>query len=129
MINNVVHVRHSVNKVKGKDVLGAPKAPYSVREVPLNKKAMDVLMREKERASSDKASAFDGDCYVFPGNITGTSTELGSLNRYIKEACRQIEQAGNGDFPMLTSHDMRHNFTMQAIENGMSLQTLKSTLG
>lgn len=61
MINNVVHVRHSMNKVKGKDVLGAPKAQYSVREVPLNKKAMDVLMKEKARASSDKTPAFDGD--------------------------------------------------------------------
>lgn len=137
--NKVIHVRHTVHVVEGRDVLTTPKTKCSLRDVPLIPKAIEVLKREKARGRNQKVIAFNDDHYVFDAG--GRAVNLQVLNRYIKAVCRQIREKEQEEikkgirkdtgelFPDLTSHCMRHTFATRAIENGMKPQTLKVILG
>lgn len=124
--NKVLHVRHTVHVVDGTDVLTTPKTKCSLRDVPLMPKAVEVLRREKARAAGQKVIALER--FIFDGG-NGRAVTLQTLNRYMKRICKEIRQAGYTDFPILTSHDLRHTFATRAIENGMPPQTLKAILG
>ena len=123
--NKVLHVRHTVHVVDGKDVLTSPKTKCSLRDVPLMPKAVEVLKRERARATGQKVIALDR--FIFDGG-NDRAVSIQTLNRYMKRICKQIRKDGN-QFPELTSHDLRHTFATRAIENGMPPQTLKAILG
>lgn len=139
MKNKVIHVRHTVHVVEGADVLTTPKTKCSLRDVPLIPKAVEILKREKARGTGQKVIAFNDDHYVF--DAAGRAVNLQVLNRYIKGICKRIREKdqeeiqkgirkdSGADFPMLTSHCLRHTFATRAIEHGMQPQTLKNILG
>lgn len=127
--NAVVHVRHTVHVINGKDVLTSAKTATSVRDVPLQPKALEILRGERERArTADKVIALHDERFVF---YSGTDRALNynRVKRHLLRVCKKIRMAGTHDFPSLQSHDLRHTFATRCVEGGMPPQTLQRILG
>lgn len=118
-----VHVRQTVSSAGGKDYFDSAKTSSSIRTVPLFPKAVELLQRQRDL---DKVVKLDGLVFHYK---SGRAYERNGVNYYLERISRKIISQGNTDFPILSSHCLRHTFATRAIENGMPPQTLKEILG
>lgn len=121
-----IHVRRSVHSAGGKDIFDTPKSNTSNRIVPMIPKAIELLESLKKQRNQDKVISFDGLVFHY---ASGRAYEKNGVNYYLERISKSIIKKGNEDFPIVTSHVMRHTFATRAIENGMMPQTLKEILG
>lgn len=121
-----IHVRRTVHSARGKDIFDTPKSSTSNRVVPLIPKAIELLKSLKKQRDQNKVVSFDGLVFHY---ASGRAYEKNGVNYYLERISKKIIKQGNKDYPIITSHVMRHTFATRAIENGMMPQTLKEILG
>lgn len=94
-----------------------PKTEASVREIPLNNAAMEVLLQRKERdcGANDLNLVFFSSTYNF--------RTLSNLRRYFD---RLVAEAG---IRHISPHVLRHTYATRMVEGGCDFKTLSSLLG
>ena len=118
-----IHVRQTVSSAGGKDYFDCAKTSSSIRDVPLFPQAVELLKKQRDQ---DKVVILDGLVFHYK---SGRAYERNGVNYYLARISRKIINQGNADFPVISSHCLRHTFATRAIENGMPPQTLKEILG
>src|SRR5262249_53491323 len=82
------------------------------RNVPLTKRACDVLLKRIEKAEGD---------YLFPGRSTDASI--------VKVNASHVSAVERSKVARFRLYDLRHTFATRAVESGMDLVTLAAILG
>lgn len=103
-----------------------PKSQASVREIPINSTIRAILLSQKELTyglGKDK----NPDNLIF---LSGKNThpENRSVNRFISKAVSEINASGF-EMEKFTCHALRDTFATRYIEQGGTMQTLKTLLG
>ncbi len=119
--SQIIHVRHTVSRVEQSNsdnskssilIIDTPKTRTSIREIPISKSLLHILMHMKESSTSE---------YVI-------STHSGFLSprtfdyRY-KCVLRRL------GMPAVNFHTFRHTFATRCIEVGMDIKSLSKILG
>lgn len=118
--NNIIHVRHTVSRVKSKDtscakstlIIDAPKTKSSARDIPITSILQSVL-RQIKKTSPSKYVISDTSDFVSPRTFEYRYHRL-------LEAC--------GIDP-INFHALRHTFATRCVETGMDIKTLSEILG
>lgn len=111
--------------IKTKVVEGKVKTDKGYREIPLQSKIFDELIKYKKQQDNEKIKAgcaYADNDYVFASEIGGCiepSTMRDVLNRLLKSTC--IKHAN--------FHSLRHTFATRAIEAGVSIKAVSEILG
>jgi integrase len=106
-------------------VVCAPKTPYSVRVIALDRTTVAALRvhRDRQRADASAAgSAWHGSGYVLT-SLTGGPMAPDRLTRTFKALAAQ---AG---LPPIRLHDLRHGAATLALAAGVDLRTVQEMLG
>lgn len=120
----------SINKTvtydeNGKIEIGeTPKTKAGTREIPLTDKVLKVLESQREKTKG---------LYQFPSNrifytVYGNIVRPNMINWEIREVLKRLEDKGT-HIEKFTSHAFRDTFATRFIEQGGTLQTLKTILG
>lgn len=118
--NSIIHVRHTVSRVKSKDtscaksalIIDAPKTKSSARDIPIASILQSVL-RKIKKISSSKYVISDTSDFVSPRTFE---------YRYH----RLLETCG---IDPINFHALRHTFATRCVETGMDIKTLSEILG
>lgn len=119
--NKVIHVRHTVTRIKSRDqdvatktvlVLEEPKTKASKRDIPIPAALLPTLTKHKE-VSKSKYVVSDGDEFISPRTYE---------YRYHK----MLEQCGVAS---INYHALRHTFASRCIEVGVDVKSLSEILG
>lgn len=112
----IINVDKQVGRINGEIVVSQPKTPSSIRKVMVPRKAIDLLLEEREKHP---------DCpYVFMSNRTGGMVDPNSVGRIHKRLLKDAGIDGRIRF-----HDLRHTFTTICLENGADVKTVSAMLG
>jgi integrase len=122
---SVVHVRHSLQRLRGQLVLSPVKTVDSERTVPLPRNLVDVLRRHQVAQRAGKEAV--GDKWqeyraIFTTGL-GTLIEPRNLNRHFDRLCRQ---AG---VRRIRFHDLRHSCATLLYDQGVSIENIQDVLG
>ncbi len=103
-----------------------PKSQAAVRDIPINKTIHDILLDQK-------ALTYGLNTERNPDNLVFISEKNShidnrSVNRFISDAVASIN-AGGFEMRRFTCHALRDTFATRYIEQGGSMQTLKTILG
>ena len=119
LANKVIHVQHTVSRVKNssesnstKLILDSPKTPSSNRIIPISSVLAPILEQAFKYKESD---------YVISDNASFVGTRTFDY-RY-----RQMLIRNN--FAVANFHTIRHTFASRCVEAGMDVKTLSEILG
>jgi integrase len=107
----IIHVRRQVLRQNGKVVEAPPKTKNSYRNIAIGADAIKVLKGVEQK-----------DEYVFPspyGGPMSPDSVLHMLQRVLKRA----------GLERIRFHDLRHTFSVLALQNGVDVKTLSAMLG
>ena len=121
MINNIIHIRHSVIRVpadtinstaKTKLVIGSPKSEHSTRDIPITTKLQKHLKNNMPLVSSN---------YV----LSGSSSFL-SPRTFEYRFHKVLDEHNIDNFNF---HMLRHTFATKCIECNVDVKTLSEIMG
>lgn len=121
----ILHIRRTISRVKNLDhtagadklqktilLIGPPKSPSSIRDIPIS----DFLLEKL------KSIATDQDAYL----LTGTNLKCMEPRTIQRKFKRLLEQC---EIPNINIHSLRHAFASRCIEMGIDSKTLSEILG
>ena len=111
MDKGVIHVRRQVLRQSGKVVEAPLKTKNSYRNIAIGADAIKVLKRMEQK-----------DEYVFPSPFGGPM----SPDSVLHMLQRVLKRAG---LERIRFHDLRHTFSVLALQNGVGVKTLSAMLG
>ena len=110
-IRGIVHISKSYVKIDGKDLIGPPKTPASIRDISLPKQVMDLV---QEFSST-----------IFKLDVKKRLFELTKSHLY-KEMQRAAKAA---NVKRIRIHDLRHSHASYLIEHGLPILKVSKRLG
>lgn len=123
--NDYIHVTRTLTKdVNGNTIVGAnTKSEAGQRDIPINQAIRELL--KEQRYKSNILPFISNHVFISPyGNFIGHDT----INHAIDLTLEKLERSGK-HIEHFTSHAMRDTFATRYIEQGGSMQTLKTILG
>ncbi len=110
-----LRIERQVNVFSGEQVISVPKTKSSIRTVILPPSLLQILSEYKGKINSE---------WMFPSPLDSTKTRHPSSVR--KRMQIILERAG---CKKVRFHDLRHTFSVMALENGMDIKSLSAMLG
>lgn len=100
-----------------------PKTPSSIREIPMNDIAYNILLeQQKSRSTTDPE-------FVFVSRSKKRLTHHHVINNLTYHADIIRKEKYDENFPNITSHWFRHTFVTMCIEQGISPKAIQSYTG
>ena len=109
-----LRVRRQISRINGEITEAPLKTKNAYRTLPLAEDTVSVLKEQRRKVGSSP--------WVFPsptGGPISPDSMLHMLHRVLKRA----------GLPKVRFHDLRHTFATLALQNGVDVKTLSSTLG
>lgn len=125
--NNVIHIRRTITRdEQGGFVKGnTPKSDAGARDIPMNEAIKDVLRMQKRKIDLQPIRDIEKNVFLSP---YGKYITAQVLNVQIKSTV--VKMAKNGfKMDIITAHAFRDTFATRYIEQGGTMQTLKTILG
>ena len=113
--NGILHIRRQIMRQNGQVIEAPLKTKNSYRSVPIGTGAIEVLEKQKKKIGNTSE-------YVFPsptGGPMSPDSVLHMLQRVLKRA----------GLERIRFHDLRHTFSVLALQNGVDIKTLSAMLG
>ncbi len=110
-----LRIERQVNVIHGETIISVPKTKSSIRTVVLPLALLKILSEYKRNVESE---------WIFPSPLDNSKTRNPSAVR--KRMQIILERAG---CKKVRFHDLRHTFSVMALENGMDIKSLSAMLG
>ncbi len=114
-ITGELRIERQVNVIHGETIISVPKTKSSIRTVVLPLALLKILSEYKRNVESE---------WIFPSPLDNSKTRNPSAVR--KRMQIILERAG---CKKVRFHDLRHTFSVMALENGMDIKSLSAMLG
>jgi len=114
-ITGELRIERQVNVIHGETIISVPKTKSSIRTVILSSSLLKILSEYKRNVESE---------WIFPSPPDNSKTRNPSAVR--KRMQIILERAG---CKKVRFHDLRHTFSVMALENGMDIKSLSAMLG
>ena len=111
LARGIIHVRRQILRQNGRVVEAPLKTKNSYRNIAIGADAIEVLKGMKQK-----------DEYIFPSPFGGPM----SPDSVLHMLQRVLKRAG---LERIRFHDLRHTFSVLALQNGVDVKTLSSMLG
>lgn len=123
--NNQIHITKTITySENGEVVIGdSAKTEAGNRDIPLTSTLKGILKRWKDKIKN--VFSLDGTIFVTPN---GSYVYSNAINRAIEDCLQRLEEK-NIIIERFTAHCLRDCYATRYIEDGGSLQTLKTILG
>lgn len=125
-INGVIHITKTTTYSKGGilEIGNSPKTQAGKRDIPLLPNARNILKQQQNKLKG---------IYNLPNkrifcSYNGDLIRSGNINKEIKKTLEELEKRGT-HIDRFTTHALRDTFATRFIEQGGTLQTLKTILG
>ena len=119
----VIHIRRTVTETAAGPVLGkSTKTRAGIRDIPLTDGIKETLRQQRQKCL-DFLGAVPLDGLVFVSQKEGGIIRRSSVGATVTRICdlAEIDHVG--------VHSLRHTFATRCIEQGMTMQTLKTIMG
>lgn len=125
--NDVISINKTATfDADGKQTTGTPKSESGNRQIPLTPIARQVLEMQKEKMGNIYQINHN-ECVIFP-SVFGKMLRNCVINSEIKSVLKRLDAKGIHIEPF-TAHAFRDTFATRYIEQGGTMQTLKTILG
>ena len=125
LVDDVIRIRHTLQRTAGQLRLGPVKTDGSERSVAVPPSLADVLRRHRTQQAAERRTAGDhwrDHGLVFTTKI-GTPIEPRNLNRHFDRLC---EKAG---VRRIRVHDLRHSCATLLYDQGVAIERIQDVLG
>lgn len=119
---NVLHVRQTLVKAKGKLEFSTPKTAKGTRHVSLSPDVLEVLLLHRQLQDAERRDSWPESSLVFVSE-TGTPLNPDNLTRLRKQLLKAAQ------VPEARLHDLRHLHASVAIKSGIDPKVLADRLG
>lgn len=120
--NRKMIVSKSMQRIKGKVIIGEPKTETGKREIPLTEEAIKILRIQKEKDANMDFIHLECANLVFV-NKNGRFLANNICHQSLKYICQRAKIRN------ISMHVLRHTFATRCIESGMRPKTLQAILG